>query len=148
MKKFLSVLFVLIGSVAMFSCGGGENQSEQPLTDTQLKYGIGPIENVSLGAIDQGMVSEGERIFNSNCMQCHNLDQDILGPALRDVVNRRTPEFIMNVILNPNENVMRHPELQKYHDEYMTFMTDVGLDSTGARRVLEYLRTVAPDTTS
>ncbi len=147
MRNLYIFLLVIPLIPVLLSCGGEQQQSGEPLTDQQLKYGIGPVENVELGPVNPQMVRQGEQIFRSQCMKCHTLDQEVLAPPLRDVANRRTPEFIMNLILNPNENVMRHPALQKYHDEYTTYMTNMGLDSTASRKVLEYLRSVAPDTT-
>lgn len=142
----LGRIFILYFIVfTIIACGGQDRKSSnEPLTDRQIKYGIGPIDSVKLGQIDSQLANRGERIFRSVCMKCHTLDQAVLGPPLRDVTNRRTPEFIMNVILNPQENVMRHPELQKYHKIYNNYMTDQGLDSTAARAILEYLRQEAP----
>jgi len=141
LRLFILPLFVFI----LIACGGQDRKvSDEPLTDRQIKYGIGPIDSVKLGSIDAQMANRGERIFRSVCMKCHTLDQAVLGPPLRDVTNRRAPEFIMNVILNPQDNVMRHPELQKYHKIYNNYMTDQGLDSTAARAILEYLRREAP----
>ena len=53
---------------------------------------------------------------------------------------RRSPEYIMNMILNPNEMLTRHPEAKKMFSIYMTNMTfkDVSIDQ--ARSILEYLR--------
>ncbi len=139
-KLLLSFLLLFL-----VSCGGDKNQmSDAPLTDQQLENGIGPIDSVRLGPINQQLANRGEKIFRAVCMKCHTLDQSVLGPPLRDVTQRRSPEFIMNVILNPQENVMRHPELQKYHNIYNNYMTDQGLDSTAARAILEYLRDEAP----
>ena len=137
----------IILTFALISCGGDQKReySNAPLTDKQIRHGIGPIDTVNIGPIDQQLVNRGQRIFRAECMKCHTLDKSVLGPALRDITERRTPEFIMNMTLNPQENVMRHPVLQKYHQQFNQYMTDVGLDSSSARAVLEYLRSVAPD---
>lgn len=141
LRKFILPFLVM----TLIACGGQDGKmSDEPLTDAQIKYGIGPIDSLELGPVNSQLANRGERIFRSVCMKCHTLDQAVLGPPLRDVTNRRTPEFIMNVILNPQENVMRHPELQKYHKIYNNYMTDQGLDSTAARAILEYLRREAP----
>ncbi len=140
------LLVILAVALNVAACGG-KKQADEPLSEQELKKGIGPIEHVQLGPINPQLVRQGEQIFRSQCMKCHMLDQKILAPPLRDVTNRRSPEFIMNIILNPNANVMRHPALRKYHEEFTTYMTDTGLDSTASRKVLEYLRSAAPDTT-
>lgn len=140
-KRFFIPVFILI----LIACGGKEKQaSNEPLTEKQIRLGIGPIDTVELEPIDPKLVKRGQQIFRGTCMKCHTLDQGVLGPPLREVINNRTPEFIMNMILNPQENVMRHPVLQKYTKQYNNYMTDQGLDSTAARAILEYLRSEAP----
>jgi len=139
----LSILILLV------ACSNGKQDSQnKPLTEHQLKYGIGPIEDVQVGAIDRQIATAGQRYFQSNCAKCHMLDRPLLGPPLRDVANRRTPEFIMNMILNPQEMVMRHPILQDYQKQYNIFMTTQGMNRGIARAILEYLRQVAPDKTA
>lgn len=65
--------------------------------------GVGPITSVELGEIDQAMADKGKEIFEAKCTACHKTDSKFIGPALQDVVNRRSPEWIMNMILNPEE---------------------------------------------
>ena len=147
LTKIVNRTLIIVLAVALTSCGGKKQKSfsDAPLTDKQLKHGIGPIDTVRIGSIDNRLVRRGRSIFRAECMKCHTMDKAVLGPALRDITDRRTPEFIMNMILNPQENVMRHPILQKYHQQFNQYMTDVGLDSSGARAVLEYLRSEAPE---
>ena len=54
-----------------------------------------------------------------------------------------TPEFVMNMILNPQEMVERHPVAKQMLAERMTFMANQNLTLDEARAVLEYLRTQA-----
>ncbi|MBS1271992.1 MAG: hypothetical protein MAGBODY4_01128 [Candidatus Marinimicrobia bacterium] len=141
-RNIIFLLFVIF----LMSCSGEhkKNYSNAPLTERQLTHGIGPIDSVDIGPIDSKLAQRGHAIFRAECMKCHTLNKSVLGPPLREVTTRRTPEFIMNMILNPQENVMRHPVLQKYHQQFNQYMTDVGLDSSSARAVLEYLRSAAP----
>ena len=55
-----------------------------------------------------------------------------------------TPEFAMNMILNPQEMYTRHPDVKKLLGEYMTQMPNQGLTQEQAREVVEYLRTTTP----
>ena len=136
---------LLFSFVLLTMCSGKkENTSHKPLTESQLKYGVGPVTDVELHPVDAKLADAGRRLFQANCSKCHMLDRPLLGPPLRDVANHRTAEFIMNMILNPQEMVMRHPDLQKYHDKYHIYMTTQGIDRSSARAILEYLRSVAP----
>jgi cytochrome c1 len=47
----------------------------------------------------------------------------------------------MNMILNPQEMVERHPVAKQLLAEHMTYMPNQGLTEEQARQVLEYLRT-------
>jgi cytochrome c len=49
----------------------------------------------------------------------------------------------MNMILNPQEMVERHPVAKQLLAERMTFMANQNLSVEDARAVLEYLRTQA-----
>ena len=112
--------------VALFaSCGPAEESGEPAvadggvataalvpgldITEDELKYGIGPIRRVELGPLDDALAARGEELFKMKCMACHRLDDRYVGPALRGVTERRTPEFVMNMMLNPGEMVRRHP---------------------------------------
>ncbi|MCX8011211.1 MAG: mS29 family ribosomal protein, partial [Ignavibacteria bacterium] len=63
-------------------------------------------------------------------------------PAQRDVLDRRTPEYVMNMMLNPDEMLKRHPEAKKMFAEYLTPMTNQNLTMDEARAILEYFRVV------
>ena len=111
------------------------------ISDFELKHGIGPIkEEVKLGTLDLTLANKGKEIFDMKCATCHKLDERYTGPALRDVTKRRSGAFIMNQILNPDENVKRHPEGKKLLAEYLTFMTFQNVTQADARALLEYLR--------
>ncbi len=113
------------------------------LTDFELEHGIGPIKQImELSSLDVNLAKEGEKIFDSKCAACHKLDERYVGPPQRDVLKRRTPEFVMNMMLNPEENYQKHPEIKKLLGEYMTQMPNQNLSVQDARAVLEYFRKV------
>jgi caa(3)-type oxidase subunit IV len=111
------------------------------LSAFEMKHGLGPIkEEIKLAPLDLSLAVTGQAIFDMKCATCHKLDERYTGPALRNVVNRRSPEFILNQILNPDENVKRHPEGKKLLAEYLTFMTFQNVTKQDALTLLEYLR--------
>lgn len=120
---------------------GVENTSG--LSDFQLENGIGPVtEKLTLGEIDLARASKGEKSFNEKCASCHKLDERYVGPAQRDVLNRRTPEYIVNMIMNPDEMTKKHPEAKKMLAEYMTAMPFQNVTKEEALDILEYFRSV------
>lgn len=153
MKKF--ILSLIIISLFVWACGGdnadtssGDSAKEKlaqkfGLTFFEYDNGIGPIkEKITLGQIDEIKAKSGEKIFTEKCTQCHKLDERYTGPALRDVTTRRTPEFILNQILNPEEMTKRHPEVKKMLATYATQMTFQNVTEDDAKAILEYFRSV------
>lgn len=153
MKKITVML--LFTALFIWSCGGdktdssaGDSASDKlaqkfGLTSFEMENGIGPIkEKITLDQIDIIKAKSGEKIFTEKCTQCHKLDERYTGPALRDVTSRRTPEFILNQILNPEEMTRRHPEVKKMLAQYATQMTFQNVTEDDAKAILEYFRSV------
>ncbi len=141
----------LLTAVFLAACGGespdtsGESSPATPaapaeLTAVELEQGIGPVRDLQLAAIDPALVGEGEAAFTTKCSACHKLDERYVGPPLRDVTDRRRPEFVMNMILNAAEMVERHPEIRGMLADYFTPMPVQVTDRDEARAILEYLR--------
>ena len=143
------LVMLLLGATA---CGGSDTSSdtaagaspstqEAGLSQDQLENGIGPIRQVELAsAIDAALAAQGETIFTSKCAACHKLDERYVGPPLGQVLSQRTPAFVMNMMLNPDEMVQQHPDVKAMLAQYFTPMPDQQLTEDDARAVLEYLR--------
>lgn len=107
-------------------------------------HGIGPVKKVELGPINKKMVDGGKSIFNNKCIICHDLDQQKVGPALRNITKDRSPEFIMNLMVNYPQMLKEDPLMQDIFKKFNHIpMTDPALNQTQARMLLEYLRSVA-----
>ncbi len=116
--------------------------NEEQLTPFQLENGLGPIkEKIELGTLDPALATKGNGIFEAKCSMCHKMDTTYVGPSLGEVTTRRTPVYIMNMVLNPQEMVEHHPVAKQLLAERMTFMPNQQLTRDDARAVLEYLRT-------
>jgi len=125
--------------------GQTESKSKNDLTQFQLKNGIGPItEAIEVGPIDTQMAAKGEEIFINNCSSCHKIGERYVGPDLQEVTSRRTPAYIMNMILNPTGMTQKHPAAHKLLENFATQMADLSLQKDQARAIVEYLRSVNP----
>lgn len=142
------LIILLLGTAA---CGGSDTPPGDPsasatttqdgLSQAQLEKGIGPITQVDLpAAVDAAKAAQGEAIFTTKCAICHKLDERFTAPPLGQVLGRRTPEFVMNMMLNPEEMVKKHPEVKALLAEYFVPMPNQNLTEDDARAVLEYLR--------
>jgi mono/diheme cytochrome c family protein len=89
------------------------------------------------------MASHGAEVFKKLCTACHRSDKKFIGPSPKDILSRRTPEWIMNMILNPNEMVQKDPLAKDLLIEFNgSPMADQSLTQEDARAVLEYFRTL------
>ena len=150
-------LAIIAVSVGLFlGCGGDkkpETKSETPIIvdevpdeapqeeDLMSNKGIGPITSVELGPIDEALVAEGKEMFKSKCSACHKVSKRVVGPAMAGITSRRSPEWIMNMILNPEEMVAKDPIAKALLAEYLAPMANQSLTEPEARSILEYFRT-------
>ena len=152
-KTSFHLALMLFSALLLLTACGGEskdgdtkqtemNQSNTSgLSDWEFENGFGPVKKkLNLGPIDKTMATEGEKIFESKCATCHKLDERYTGPAQRNVLQRVTQEFFMNTVLNPDENLEKHPHSKKMLAEYMTKMTNQNVNLKDARALLEYFR--------
>lgn len=110
---------------------------------SESEVGIGPIKEVKLGPINKSMAAEGKKIFDTKCFACHRLDTKLVGPALKPIVKKLPPVYLMNYLLNTTEMQKKDPQLKKLIKEFNgVLMPDQQLTEKQARDVLEYFRTI------
>jgi mono/diheme cytochrome c family protein len=113
------------------------------LSPWEMEHGIGPVTTaIELAPLSKHEAEEGKVVFDQRCASCHKADERYVGPALGGVVGRRSPEYVMNMILNPSGMIRQHPEAKKLFATYLVEMPDQGLTPEQARHVVEYLRTL------
>jgi mono/diheme cytochrome c family protein len=154
--KYL-VFLLSTAALAISSCGGGSesqetnNQTPQSMVETETtegadpmaNKGIGPVSSITLGPLDQAMADEGKAIYDQMCTACHKPAEKFIGPAPAGIMSRRSPEWIMNMILNPEQMVREDPIAKQLLVEYnMAPMANQGLTEDQARKILEYFRTL------
>ena len=158
MKKLSQTLITLLvgATTLLYACGGAnENASTESeasdateeqatVTDTKAKSdskGVGRFTSVETGPIDEAMAAKGEAIFTSKCSACHKTSADkIVGPGLEGVTTRRTPEWIMNMITNPEEMTKKDPVAKALFEEHLVQMTFQNVSDDETRQILEFLR--------
>jgi cytochrome c len=136
----------------MTNCGGGsEPQSSGTIVKSQVtgeqgpmaNKGIGPVKELSLGEVNPTMAAEGEAIYAKMCSACHKPTEKFIGPAPKGILERRSPEWVMNMILNPEEMIKSDPiAKQLLVEANLAPMANQHLTEEQARSVLEYFRTI------
>lgn len=157
--KFTFKILVAFLMITAVGCGEKEQKEEVRLSDRNEKVvdeaksttapvddmenkGIGPVKSVTLDSgIDEGLATKGADLFKNMCSACHKMDKKFIGPGLAEVTERRTPEWIMNMILNPEEMIQKDPIAKKLLIESnMAVMANQNLSEEEARAILEYFR--------
>lgn len=106
--------------------------------------GVGPIKSLTFNTeINTDMAAAGEAKYQAICTACHMAEQRIIGPALKGVYERRSPEWVMNMILNPDGMLKSDPIAKALLKEYNNaIMLNQNLSEEDARNIAEYLRTL------
>lgn len=109
-----------------------------------VSKGVGPVESVELSAtINESLADQGSLLYQQKCTACHKLGEKFVGPPPNGILKRRSPEWVMNMILNP-EVMLKEDQLAK--DLFMEFngapMANQGLTQEEARSILEFFRTL------
>ena len=151
--KFLALMLVVFAA----SCGGEKaeptaagsagSKPKSMIADEPSPMenkGIGPITTVDLGAsVDAALAEQGKGIYDKMCTACHKPTEKFIGPAPVGILDRRSPEWVMNMILNPVEMTQKDPIAKKLLMEFNgSPMADQNLTEEEARAVLEYFRTL------
>jgi len=132
-KNPVIVMFLIIFTLL---CKG---EAPAPKVDLDNK-GVGEIKSVALGQIDPALAKSGEALFTSKCIVCHQMGKRHIGPDLTGITKIRSPEWTMNMILNPEEMTKKDPVAIDLLKEYVTQMTFQNLTEAEARSILEYFR--------
>lgn len=158
MKKIQQIFAIALLIAGLNACGGSSDQpageagakpqsmlAETPAAGNPMdNKGIGPITSVELGAeVDQAMAAKGKEVYEKMCTACHKPEEKFIGPAPKGIFDRRSPEWIMNMILNPVEMVQKDPIAKELLKEFNgSPMANQNLTQEEARAVLEYFRTL------
>jgi len=167
-RKINSIPIALVFSLLMIGCGGKKKKKQEGFSVSRTKTteakvetpaadldkpservdlsskGVGPIKSVTLSpTIDQAMATKGKEVYDQMCLACHRIGKKFIGPAPNGILERRTPEWVMNMILNPEVMVKEDPLAKELLMEFNgSPMSNQGLDEEQTRAILEYFRTL------
>jgi cytochrome c len=152
-------LTFLVVPILLSACGGGQSQIDKIKAETlqdapatladaeknwKTTHGVGPVAAFDLPAdVDAVLAERGREVYEANCTACHKIDKRFIGPAPKDILERRSPAWVMNMILNPEEMVQKDPIARMLLIEYNgSPMANQNLTQEDARAILEYFRTL------
>lgn len=149
MNRFITLLFI---AIFMFSCNNsntGEKTPETTSTETSQTSsdydpvkGEGKFQNIELGStLDHSLANMGEAVAQTKCIACHKMTEErLVGPGWAGVTERRSPEWIMNFITNPDPMIDKDPELQAQLEICLVRMPNQNVTDEEARQILEFMR--------
>lgn len=159
MKSFVKIALPIL-CLSIIGCGGEEPKSAPSSTPpksmveeklppaseriTLDEKGVGQITEITLDPeINQEWVAEGAEIFKTNCSACHKVDKRFIGPSPKGILERRSPEWIMNMILDPELMVEQDRCAKDLLIEFNgAAMANQNMTVEQTRSILEYFRTL------
>ena len=91
---------------------------------------------------DESVVSSGESLFKGNCTVCHAINEVVIGPALRDVHERQSEEWIYAFIKNSQKVIKSGDEYAvKLYEQYnKTLMTSFDFSNEELNAIVTYIK--------
>ena len=135
MKIRFGVTLILVSFLV--SCTT-KSSSDQNNTETEKSL-VGYVELND--PLEEDLIEVGSKIFNEKCSRCHTLDTTkFFVPSFAGITNRRTPEWIMNMILNVDLMVEEDSIAHALWMEHGIKMPEPQLSIDEARSMLEFFR--------
>ena len=91
---------------------------------------------------DEAIVSAGAKLYNNNCTQCHAINEVVIGPALKDVHERRPVEWLIPWIRNSQKVIQSGDEyaVALYEEYNKTVMTAYPFSDEEIMSLLAYIK--------
>ncbi len=155
MKTYLLLACLLLAAF-FTSCGGDDKSTSESATqdaaqktvadpekyDPKRGEGKFTAESIALSdKIDDAKAKAGEDVAGVKCTSCHKTTTEkLVGPGWKGVTSRRTGEWIMNFITNPDPMIDKDPQAQAMLELCLVRMPNQNLTDDNARAILEFMR--------
>lgn len=91
---------------------------------------------------DDVSVGEGEKLYEKHCVQCHKINQKLVGPALAGINQKKSEEWLIPWIQNSQEVIESGDEyaVEIYNEYNQTIMPPMPLNEKEVKSVLAYIK--------
>jgi len=144
------ILMASIISISLFACTSKQEAEEaaknspspvEAAAEQPEVHGTEVKEIALTNPLNQEWVANGEKIYDSKCLSCHKLtDEKVVGPGWKDVTKRRTPVWIMNMIINVEMMLDEDPDAQLLLEQCLVRMPNQNITEEEGRHLIEFMR--------
>ncbi len=133
----LIAILVLAGG-----CSGRGSQPEAAQLPAEETPAPEAVVVTPTGEINAEIARRGESLFQSKgCIGCHTVGGGRLtGPDLQGVTERRSLDWFVAMVIDPDSMLREDPAARELFAEYMTPMMNIGVSADEAASLYEYLR--------
>ena len=123
-------------------CSGEESQPEAAQLPAEEAPAPEAVVATPTGEINDEMAHRGESLYQTmGCNGCHTVGGGRLtGPDLLGVTERRSLDWFVAIIIDPDSMLREDPAARELFAEWMTPMMDIGASADEAASLYEYLR--------
>lgn len=109
--------------------------------DAQAAEGGGGPSDDGVPASEEA-IEQGASLFNNNCAVCHAIDQQIVGPALQGVTDRRPLPWLLSFIKNSQKVIQSGDDyaVNLYNEYNKTMMPSFAFSDDQVLSILAYIK--------
>ena len=139
------IAIATVGGLSLLACGGGADGDESPgASSGGVAAEQAPAAAAPTGAhgFDPALAADGDALLQAKgCTACHRVGGGrLVGPDLAGVTQRRSPEFIVAMIVNPDSMLANDATAKQLLGEYYTPMSNQGVTRQDAEALLEFFK--------
>ena len=141
LKKSVMLMMALATSVLLVGCAGGSEEGAADDAANQAVEAAAPAASEP-GELNPELAAQGAELLRAKgCTACHSVGGGrLVGPDLAGLTERRTREFIVAMITNPDSMLANDADARQMLAEYYTPMTNQNVTRADALALYEYFR--------
>ena len=146
-KSLLPVIMVVFVALPLFAqndtTAGATNEAEASAAKAEGSDQAGGDALDLFGEpITDEMISQGETLYKNNCTVCHEINEVLVGPALKNVTERRPHEWLYKFIKNSQQVIQGGDEyaVELYNEYNQTEMPSFDFSNEEVDAILAYIK--------